>query len=501
MTRSGRARPIARVVVALASCLVLLTTGYGWNALHELSSGLTKSAALGDGTGSAESGPVNILIMGLDSRLDQNGNPLPAAVLDPLHAGDSSNGGYNTNVLMLVHIPSRSQGGGPVGISVPRDDYVSLPGQPSGESKAKIKEGYGLAKAEAEQTLRAQGVTDRAALERQGREAGRKEAIATVEDFLGVRVDHFVEVTLVGFYDLAGALGQVTVCLQGPTQDSYSGAHFAAGQQSLNAAQALAFVRQRRDYVHPELNFTDLDRARRQQAFLASAAYQLKSAGTLTNPVRLHDLIEVAAKDIVIDDRLDLLSFAQQVPALTSGGLSFTTLPVKAFDTVSGQAVNLVDEDEIKKVVHGLLEPDDDTNQDRPPATLPAAMLDITNAAGRDGLATTLTKALTARGLTAGSANTDHTLKTRTTLSYSPQAKPAADALAALLTNLTPHPDPNLQPSHLHLVLGTDFTTPTALINPPPAADDGSSTGTGQAGTAGGTPTTNLHTDAIPCVK
>jgi len=318
--------------------------------------------------------------------------------------------------------------------------------------------------------------------------------------------DGFVEQSGLGrelgrFYDLAQALGQVTVCLQGPTQDSYSGAHFTAGHQQLNAAQGLAFVRQRRDYVHPELNFTDLDRARRQQAFLASAAYQLKSAGTLTNPVRLHDLIEVAAKDIVIDEGLDLLSFAQQAPALTSGGLSFTTLPVKSFDTVGGQSVNVVDEDEIKKVVHGLLEPDDDTNHDDPPDTLPGATLDITNAAGRDGLAATLTKALTARGLTAGSASTDHTLRTRSSLSYSPEAKPAADALAALLPNVAAQPNPNLQPGHLRLVLGTDFTTPTALTAPPHTADDVSGTGAGQGTTAGGVPTSNLHTDTIPCVK
>jgi LCP family protein required for cell wall assembly len=500
VNRPARGRRIARVVVAMASCLVLVTTGYGWSVLRELSSGLTKSRALGSAGGDT-SGPTNILIMGLDSRLDQNGNPLPATVLDQLHAGDSSNGGYNTNVLMLVHIPGGGQGGGPVGISIPRDDYVSLPGRPSGVSKAKIKEGYGLAKADAEHTLRAQGVTDRAVLERQGREAGRTQATATVEDFLGVRIDHFVEVTLVGFYDLAQALGHVTVCLQGPTQDSYSGAHFTAGHQQLDASQALAFVRQRRDYVHPELNFTDLDRARRQQAFLASAAYQLKSAGTLTNPVRLHDLIEVAAKDIVIDDGLDLLGFAQQAPALTGGGLSFTTLPVKSFDTVAGQAVNLVDEGEIKKVVHSLLEPDDDTNPDIAAATLPAATLDITNATGRDGLATTLTKALSTRGLTAGSASTDRTLRTRSTLAYGPDAQPAADALAALLPQLAPQPDPHLQPGHLRLVLGTDFTTPTDLTSPPGAADDASTTGAGQDETARGIPTSSLHTDTIPCVK
>jgi anionic cell wall polymer biosynthesis LytR-Cps2A-Psr (LCP) family protein len=43
-------------------------------------------------------------------------------------------------------------------------------------------------------------------------------------------------------------------------------------------------LRQRRDYVHPDLNFTDLDRARRQQAFIISMTYQLKQGGAFTNP-------------------------------------------------------------------------------------------------------------------------------------------------------------------------------------------------------------------------
>lgn len=499
--RSAGRHPIARVVAALASCLVLVITGYGWSVVNELSGGLTKSAALAGRAGGDTGGPMNILVMGLDSRLDQNGNPLPAAVLDQLHAGDSSNGGYNTNVLMLLHIPGSGQGGGPAGISIPRDDYVTLPGRPLGVAKAKIKEGYGLAKADAEHTLRARGVTDRASLERQGREAGRKQTIATVEQFLGVRIDHFVEVTLVGFYDLAQALGRVTVCLQGPTQDSYSGAHFPGGRQQLNAAQALAFVRQRRDYVHPELNFTDLDRARRQQAFLASAAYQLKSAGTLTNPIRLHNLIKVAAKDIVIDNGLDLLGLAQQAPSLTDGGLSFTTLPVKSFDTVDGQAVNLVDKDQIKRVVHGLLDPGDDSNQDTPPPKLAGATLDVTNDTGRDGLAAAVTKALSARGLTAGSDTTGATLRTRTTLSYSSDAKPAADALAALVPGLTPHPNSALEPGHLRLVLGTNFDIPADLAGPTATNNDAAPNGIDHKDATGGIPTSSLHTDTIPCVK
>jgi LCP family protein required for cell wall assembly len=507
---SARRRQIARVMVAVVSALVLIVTGYGWSVYHNLSAGLTKSSALedaGNGIGSAggdSSGPVNILIMGLDSRLDQNGNPLPASVLDQLHAGDSSNGGYNTNVMMLLHVPGTGDATAgpavdkPVGISIPRDDYVSLPGQPSGVSKAKIKEGYGLAKLAAERQLRNQGVTDPRELERQGREAGRKQTIASVENFLGARIDHFVEVTLVGFYDLAQALGSVTVCLTGPTQDDYSGARFAKGYQQLNAAQALAFVRQRRDYVHPELNFTDLDRARRQQAFVASAGYQLNSAGTLANPAGIHDLIEVATKDIVIDNGLDLLGFAEQAPRLLGGGLSFTTLPVKAFSTIDGQDVNLVDDAQIKSVVRGLLGSDDaNTPSTGMAPQLPAGTLDIINGSGRNGLATTLNRALARRGLTPGSANTDRVTRTRTTLSYSPDAQPAAQALAELLNQPTPQPDPSLNPGHLRLVLGTDFTTPTELTT----THDGNSAAATPANTTSEIPASSIHTTGIPCVK
>src|SRR5882757_7262391 len=318
-------RTVGKALVALVSALVLFVTGYGWHTYQNLSGGLTRSDALAGGASSSPGGDTNILVMGLDSRLDQNGNPLPPDVLAQLHAGDSTDGGYNTNVLMLLHVPAN---GGPAqAISIPRDDYVDLPGAPDGVRKQKIKQSYGLAKDEKERQLRAAGVTDQAELERQGREAGRKESIQTVQDFLGgVPIDHFVEVTLIGFYDLARALGSVTVCLAGPTQDSYSGARFVKGYQQLDAAQALAFVRQRR-----------------QQAFLASAASQLRGAGVFTDPGRLNSLIDVAKRDVVIDNEFDLLPFLLRSRSLLGGNITFTTLPVKQFSQVDGQDVNLVD--------------------------------------------------------------------------------------------------------------------------------------------------------------
>ncbi|MBO0849691.1 MAG: LytR C-terminal domain-containing protein, partial [Pseudonocardia sp.] len=189
--------------------------------------------------------------------------------------------------------------------------------------------------------------------------------------------------------------------------------------------------------------------------------------------------------------------FAERAPAILGGGLSFTTLPVKAFDTVDGQAVNVVDPDEIKKVVRGLLGTDDATTPSPPPARLPAATLDIANGSGRDGLAGSLGKSLAERGLTAGSATTDRKLRSRTTLSYNPDAKQAADALAGLL-NLTARPDDTLDPGHLQLVLGSDFTPPPDLANTPSQA---ATAPTGGGAGPQGVPTSSLHTNGIPCVK
>jgi len=96
---------VARVVAVVASAAVVVATGVAWATLRDLTGGLTTSNALAGGSAS-KNGSVNILLIGLDSRKDQNGNDLPAAILDHLHAGDGSEGGYNTNTLILLHIPA-----------------------------------------------------------------------------------------------------------------------------------------------------------------------------------------------------------------------------------------------------------------------------------------------------------------------------------------------------------------------------------------------------------
>ncbi|MGZ9828987.1 LCP family protein [Tsukamurella ocularis] len=346
-----------RVAIALLSAVVLAVTGTVWWSTNLVIGGFNVSRALAEAkVAKSTGGAKNILLMGLDTRRDQNGDPLPADVLQQLHAGTSDNGGYNTNTLILLHVPA--DGKKVTAFSIPRDDYVTFVGVES-RKKGKIKEAYGTRKAEVEDELAAKGVSDRKELESRARESARAATIATVGRLVGVPIDHFAEVSLVGFYDLAQTLGGVEVCLNNPVRDSYSGAAFPAGRQKLNAAQSLAFVRQRHGLADG-----DLDRTHRQQAFIAGVMVQLQKQGVFGDVRKLQSLIAVAQKDVVVSDGWDLQEFAQQAGQIAGTNLTFTTLPVLGYDMIDQQAVNLVDPKAIRAQVQkafgqSVPEPDD----------------------------------------------------------------------------------------------------------------------------------------------
>ncbi|MFF4606485.1 LCP family protein [Streptomyces sp. NPDC001339] len=338
--RKQAPRRLGRKLLLCTLTLVLCAGAGGWYLYRDLARQIGSSYALDDGSPRSAGGDTNILLMGLDSRKDQNGEDLPADVLDKLHAGSSDIGGYNTNTLILLHVPG--DGSRATAFSIPRDDFVDIPGH----GKDKIKKAYGLAKARKEGRLYQQGVRDKHQLEHDGREAGRRAEIETVRSFLGVPIDHFAEVNLVGFLHIADSLGGVEVCLKKPAKDRYSGADFKAGRQTLNGPQSLAFVRQRHG-----LPAGDLDRTRRQQAFLASATHKLNSAGTFTDPGRLLKLLDTAKKDLVIDEGWDLLSFIKQARNLSGGNVEFSTLPIEGFGRHNGEDINRVDPGKIRRLV------------------------------------------------------------------------------------------------------------------------------------------------------
>ena len=292
-------------------------------------------------------GDTNILLLGLDSRRDNNGNNLPRKLLDLMHVGSSSSiGGYNTNTMIIIHIPANGKNA--VAISIPRDDYVAV----AGWGMQKIKEAYGLAKYTSENALIKQGVQN-PLREQKSRDAGRAATISTITNLLGIPIDHFAEVNLVGFYDIATALGGIQVCLKRAVNDSqYSGAVFPAGLQTISGVQALEFVRQRHGLPNG-----DLDRTHRQQAFITGVITKFRSQGIFGDLGKLQSLLTVAKKDVVIDSGWDVLGFLPQAKALTGGHITFHTLPIEGYAMRNSQSVNLIDIPTVRKFVHDLFYP------------------------------------------------------------------------------------------------------------------------------------------------
>ncbi len=354
MLLTSRGRRIGgRVALGVVSTVVLGVTGYAWTQLSRLDEAIVTAdviaptAQLADGpAGEPLKVAQNILLVGLDSRTDANGNPLPQNVLDALHAGDGEDGGDTTDTMIVVHIPAG--GAAATAISIPRDSYVDLAG---GFGKHKINSAYSRGKNAAMSSLRSQGLSG-AELEVKANEAGAKLAIQTVEQFTGLTINHYAAVNLAGFSALSEAVGGVEVCLKEPVNDKYSGASFPAGKQLLSGAQALAFVRQRHGLPNG-----DLDRIARQQAFLSSMARTVLDAGTFTDPSKLSSLVGAIQGSVVLDRGWDILSFAQQLRGMSSGALKFQTIPIQSLSLQTpsdGDAVK-VDPDEVQAFVRDAL--------------------------------------------------------------------------------------------------------------------------------------------------
>jgi LCP family protein required for cell wall assembly len=346
----------AAVVAGLVTVALVLGGGvWAASTYFGFMNGIRRSDALTGGKGLDQD--VNILLMGLDSRLDENGKPLSQEEYDALHSGSSDDGGYNSNVLMVLHVPK--DGSRATIISVPRDDYVDLAGAPDGIQQGKVKQAYGYAMDQAMHALAANpGGKSQDEIYQAARDAGRKAEIATVENFLGIKIDHFAEVTMAAFLSVAKAVAPITVCLQEATQDSYSGADFKAGVQQINAQQAVAFVRQRRDTSGSGVALSDLDRARRQQAFISSLATQLKQRGTFTDLGKISGILDALKDKIAVDQGLNLIDFGLKAKQLTENKTKFVTLPIVQFGTSdTGESVNIVDKQAIRAQVEDLLNP------------------------------------------------------------------------------------------------------------------------------------------------
>ncbi|WP_181784850.1 LCP family protein, partial [Pseudonocardia pini] len=377
----------------MLSGLVLLLTGGAWTFYRDVTGGITTTNVI---TGGSSGGEQNILLVGVDSRTDAQGNPLPDDVLRTLRSGAES-GVLNSDTLIVLHLPA--DGGGATAFSIPRDSYVSIPGY----RKDKINAAYPATKALKAQELVQQGL-DRRDADEQSSATGRSTLIETVQDLTGLQIDHYAEINLLGFYNLTQAIGGVDVCLKNPVDDEFSGANFPAGPQTISGADALAFVRQRHGL--PE---SDLSRIRRQQVFLAAVADKILSSGTLTNPSTLSALIDSAEKSLVIDSGWDLLGFAQQASDIAAGNIDFLTIPTQGGTNNERGDVVVVDPAQVSSFIAERTAPKDEEETAPAPAAPtvdPAGVtVDVGNGSGGTGLAAQVADQLGAAGFQRGTVS------------------------------------------------------------------------------------------------
>jgi LCP family protein required for cell wall assembly len=247
-----RRRPGRRRRIGVGRVLRWLVTGVvAWLAISLvlfLVSAQIQSASVSDaadaelgGSGYPLTSPNTILVLGSDARPKNSKEPGANKI------GEASR---SDSILLL-----RIGGGNNATLSIPRDTVVEIPGR--GQDKINAAYAYG----------------------------GPALAIRTVESFLGIPVNHLVEVNFENFPQLIDALGGVTYrggCVVSRINGGFRNGGYTlrlkAGEQEIDGQQALALARTRKNECKP--NESDLTRARRQQKIMNSIKAKVTSLET-----------------------------------------------------------------------------------------------------------------------------------------------------------------------------------------------------------------------------
>ncbi len=296
----------ARLVAALASGAVLLTSGVGYAAVHRYAGQVSIVDAGTAGGALTDGQPLTMLVVANDDRAG-----LSAQAKRSLHLG-SLDYGAHTDTMLLVHLSSDGQH--ITAVSLPRDTLVTVPawtdssGVKHKARKSKLNAAYSL--------------------------GGPKLMVQTVELITGVTVDHYAEINFSGFLRMVDALGGVEVCLAHATKDKNSGLNLPAGKQTVNGPQALAYVRAR--YIDPS---ADIGRMKRQQKFIGAMAKKALSGQTLINPVALDSFLSALASSVKTDSGLgpnQMLDLVNRFKGINPAAITMLTVPLGAAIKVKG---------------------------------------------------------------------------------------------------------------------------------------------------------------------
>lgn len=241
--RPGRATPRltgGRIVKWLLVALVL------WLALSlvlflisaQLRQGDLDDTGLGGG-GFPLTSPTTVLVLGSDTRTEDTKEP-----------GASTSGPGRSDSILLMRVG----GGKSARLSIPRDTLVDIPGVGRDKINAAFARG------------------------------GAPLAVQTIESYLGIEVNHLVQVDFDGFPDLVDAMGGVDYtggCVVSRINGGFKNGGYTLrlkrGTTRLDGDQALALARTRKNECNRRED--DLTRARRQQKLFASMKARLTSPG------------------------------------------------------------------------------------------------------------------------------------------------------------------------------------------------------------------------------
>jgi LCP family protein required for cell wall assembly len=253
------------------------------------------------------SGPfVNYLLVGSDTRegIDPN---------SPDYSGIGNTndaGGQRSDTLMILHVDNE-RGTASI-MSIPRDLWVDIPGH----GKNRINTAY---------------------------QYGADVLVTTVQQSLGVPLNHYVEVNFNSFKSIVSALGGVDLCFDFPTRDVHVGLNVPQpGCYTLDPIQSLAYARSR--YYETFQNGewvvdgrADLGRIARQQAFM-QAAINKAIEQTTSNPLRTSELVNAAVSSLRVDPGTNLVETAEYLKPLAGNGVTRYSLPVMP-ETIDGKDV------------------------------------------------------------------------------------------------------------------------------------------------------------------
>ncbi len=301
-TRRHR-RNVLRVILVSQLCLAVLTAAgvvFAYERLNgNIANGeaITHSAEKPDYAG--ERDPLNILVMGSDSREGEGNDVKSEGATDE-----------RSDTTILIHVSADRKDA--YGVSLPRDAIIDRP-------DCKVK-GETVPGEEAVLFNTAFSV------------GGAQCTIQTVEKLTGIYIDHFVTLDFNGFKDMVDAVGGVQVCIPEEVDDDEFDIHLDAGTQVLTGQDALNYVRER----HVLSVTGDIGRMKRQQAFIASMVNKVSSAETLSRPDQIYSFLDAATDSIAVDEDLDsigaLVDLATQFQDTGLAHIKFVTVPIAEYE-------------------------------------------------------------------------------------------------------------------------------------------------------------------------